>query len=56
MSKTVQQSIYGGFYTMKKIAKYVIGALAFLLFFLLLDDSGVGFKGHMKRIKDWANK
>ena len=41
---------------MKKFAKYVIGGLALLLYFFLLDDSGVGFKGHMQKIKGWANK
>jgi len=41
---------------MKRIGKYVFGGLALLLFFFLLDDSGVEFKGHMQKVKDWANK
>ena len=41
---------------MRKLVKYFLGFFALLLFFFLLDDSGVGFKGHMKKLKDWANK
>jgi hypothetical protein len=41
---------------MKKVFKYFLGVLVMLLFFILIDDSGVGFMGYLKKIKDWANK
>lgn len=40
---------------MRKIIKYVFGGITLLLFFLMIDPSGVGFKSHIKKIKDWAN-
>lgn len=41
---------------MKKAIKYFLAIIAFILFFLLIDDSGVGFKDHMAKIKKWACK
>lgn len=40
---------------MRMIIKYVFGSIALLLFFVMIDPSGVGFKSHIKKIKDWAN-
>ena len=37
-----------------KYVKHIIGFIAFVFFFLLIDPSGVGFKPHMKRISSWA--
>ena len=41
---------------MKKFVKYILGGLALLLFFFLIDDSGVGFKAHIRKVKAWANR
>lgn len=41
---------------MGKILKYVSGSIALLLFFVMIDPSGVGFKTHIKKLKDWANE
>ena len=41
---------------MKKAIKYAVGVLGLIMFFLLLDDSGVGFKEHIKKLQSWANK
>lgn len=40
---------------MRKVIKYVFGSVALLLLFVMIDPSGVGFKSHIKKIKDWAN-
>ncbi len=41
---------------MKKILKYVLAAIGLLLFFFLLDDSGIGMKDRIKEAKSWAEK
>lgn len=41
---------------MGKILKYVSGSIALLLFFVMIDPSGVGFKTHIKKLKNWANE
>lgn len=38
-----------------RMIKYVFGSIALLLFFVTIDPSGVGFKSHIKKLKDWAN-
>lgn len=39
---------------MKKYIKYLIGILIFVTF-VFVDQSFVGYKGIISRIKDWAN-
>lgn len=41
---------------MKKYIKYFLAGIAYIVFFLFIDDSGVNFKEHMTKIKKWANK
>ena len=41
---------------MKKLLKYVLAAIGLLLFFFLLDDSGIGMKDRIKKAKSWAEK
>lgn len=39
---------------MRKDFKYLVGIFIFVLF-VLVDQSGVGYKGIISRIRDWAN-
>lgn len=41
---------------MKKYFRYFLAALGLLLFFFLIDDSGVGMKDRIKKAKAWAEK
>lgn len=44
---------------MKKVIRairYLFAGMAFIAFLLFIDDSGVRFKGHIAKIKEWANK
>lgn len=41
---------------MKKLLKYVLATIGLLLFFFLLDDSGIGMKDRIKKAKSWAEK
>lgn len=37
-----------------KVIRYIIGALALIGFFLVIDPTGVGFKNHLNEIRKWA--
>lgn len=37
-----------------KPLRYFLGALALLAFFLVIDSSGIGFRGHLEKLKSWA--
>jgi len=38
-----------------KALKYAAGIAAFALFFLIVDQTGLGFGKHMAAIKKWAS-
>lgn len=38
-----------------KPLKYLAGFAALCFFFLIIDQTGIGFRNHMEAIKKWAN-
>ncbi len=38
-----------------KFPKYVLCLFVLLVFFLIVDQSGIGFKTHLETIKKWAS-
>jgi len=39
---------------MKKIMKWMLGLGSLIAFFFVLDASGIGFRKHLKAVKDYA--
>ncbi|GEM_PF-2614287 len=39
---------------MKKIMKWMLGLVSLIAFFFVLDASGIGFRKHLKAVKDYA--
>jgi len=37
-----------------KLIKWIVGMAAYMLFFLFLDDSGVGFCNQINHIRQWT--
>lgn len=38
-----------------KLLKYPAGFVALILFFLIIDQTGIGFRNHMEAVKKWAD-
>ena len=39
---------------MRRLIKYFAAGVCWILWFLLIDGSGVGFREQMRKIREWA--